>query len=512
VITKTVPVHLIVCSLLTLSAWGADNLTIANGGTDPVSSATFSVSGDKTVAPSTVASALASGNVDLQANADTVFSNSVSASSTTGNLVLQSGRSITLAASVGLSLGGSFTATAGDSGANNPPAGTPAFIMDSGSFVNAPAGITINNSGGGISLAQLTTNNNISLNAGGSVTQSNQLTGSGLELLGSGSYTLTNSSNHVSTLAANTTGAINYVDSGGINIGTVNGTRGLSADSVNVQTGGNISVVGPVTSLHNATLGSNDTIVLAQNVTIETPSNFLILSAGTEVAQSAGVITAGGLELSGGSFSLTSSGNAVGTLAAYTTGDVSFTNAQSLTIGTVNGLNGITTHGNVSLAVNGRITISGAINANNVSLQATGVTLSTAYHINASSISFANNTNLSLAVSAPVSSAILNGSVTFGQGTAFTLTTTNGYDPVAGDTFQLVSGSITGTPSWMLPALDPGLSWDTSQFTTTGAIDVVPEPSTISMLLLGCGLVLGRLICRKVEGGTAFEASGRKKP
>ncbi len=82
--------------------------------------------------------------------------------------------------------------------------------------------------------------NNITLTTNaGAVTQTQPITATGLELLGAGAYTLTNGSNNVATLAANTTNAISYTDADNLAIGTVGGTVNLSS-----TTGGVALVVG----------------------------------------------------------------------------------------------------------------------------------------------------------------------------------------------------------------------------------------------------------------------------
>jgi len=47
-----------------------------------------------------------------------------------------------------------------------------------------------------------------------------------------------------------------------------------------------------------------------------------------------------------------------------------------------------------------------------------------------------------------------------------------------------------------MPDLGGGLSWDTSNLYTTGAIGVVPEPATLALLTLG-GLAILRRSRRK---------------
>jgi hypothetical protein len=65
----------------------------------------------------------------------------------------------------------------------------------------------------------------------------------------------------------------------------------------------------------------------------------------------------------------------------------------------------------------------------------------------------------------------------------------SGYTPTAGDSFDLLDWGTTlsGTPTWSLPTLGDGLSWDTSAFATSGMISImqVPEPGSLSLLALG---------------------------
>jgi len=68
-----------------------------------------------------------------------------------------------------------------------------------------------------------------------------------------------------------------------------------------------------------------------------------------------------------------------------------------------------------------------------------------------------------------------------------------------GDSFTLLSGSqITGTAIFDTSGVtfaDAGYSFDTSNFNTTGAITVIPEPATISLIIaLGTGFIALRRI------------------
>ena len=81
----------------------------------------------------------------------------------------------------------------------------------------------------------------------------------------------------------------------------------------------------------------------------------------------------------------------------------------------------------------------------------------------------------------------------------------DGFQPQAGESFQLFDGQLSGSFSQVsLPALNNGLSWDTSNLDATGTISVVPEPSTLALLAAGvsgfsatvCGNASGSVLCR----------------
>ena len=70
----------------------------------------------------------------------------------------------------------------------------------------------------------------------------------------------------------------------------------------------------------------------------------------------------------------------------------------------------------------------------------------------------------------------------------------DGFVPEAGDTFELLDGSLSGAFSEVnLPALSNGLRWDTSNLDTNGSISVVPEPSTAVLACMGA-IALVRLL------------------
>ncbi|WP_157776189.1 two-partner secretion domain-containing protein [Gloeomargarita lithophora] len=185
------------------------------------------------------------------------------------------------------------------------------------------------------------TTKNITLTSGGEVTQTQKIVTGGLELTGTGgTYTLTNTGNNIVTLAADTQNNLSFTDRNGLIIGTVGTTNGITATNKNVT---------------------------------------LTVNAGTLTQTKA--ITASGLELKGnGTFTLTNANNDVTTLAANVGNPLSFTDQNTLTIGTVNTTNGITTSNDaVTLKTGDLLTINKAIAVGNqkVSIESAGVTQGT---------------------------------------------------------------------------------------------------------------------------------------
>ncbi len=186
-------------------------------------------------------------------------------------------------------------------------------------------GLTISNA---IQLGSGSTIGNLTLNETGSVTQgAAAVGGGGLELLGTASYALNNSSNAFSTIASAATGNISYTNGGALNVGVVNGTTGIVS--------GGASVALQATDLH-----INNVI----NASGGGPGNVTLNASGT-VDQSAAV-TGKGLELLGkGNFSLLNPGNFFSTIAAKTTGNISYFNSGALSVGTVNSTDGMDSGG-----------------------------------------------------------------------------------------------------------------------------------------------------------------------
>jgi hypothetical protein len=75
------------------------------------------------------------------------------------------------------------------------------------------------------------------------------------------------------------------------------------------------------------------------------------------------------------------------------------------------------------------------------------------------------------------------------------LTLTGGFAPSNGDSFDLLdfntinAGGFNIATELILPALGPGLSWNTGSFLTSGVVAVVPEPSSLGVLAASLGVL-----------------------
>ena len=176
-----------------------------------------------------------------------------------------------------------------------------------------------------------------------SQTNAGVITASGLGLVVDGATMLTNPLNNVAIFAANNGGQTMYTDADDLTVGTVN----ISALTLNGVTVPAVSVAGISTTDDDVTL-----TVLANDLRIEQAvivgtGDLLLDVTGNVTQTNAGVITASGLGLVvDGATMLTNTLNNVGTLAANSQGQTMYTDADDLTVGTVNisalTLNGVT--------------------------------------------------------------------------------------------------------------------------------------------------------------------------
>jgi fibronectin-binding autotransporter adhesin len=218
------------------------------------------------------------------------------------------------------------------------------------------------------------------------------------------------------------------------------------------------------------------------NTTINiSAANFVVdetLSATTLTLQSTGNVTqsaaidAAAVDLvgTGGHFTLTNGGNFVDTLAANAA-VVSFADDDDLTIGSVNGTNGITATGAVSLAVNGSISQTAAIDA----LSLTGS-------------SFGGTT--------------LNGANLIGTLNAFTNTSIGGF-ALTDDTSLTVNGAVSaGTGNLSLTTSGAGSKIILDHALTAGATVDLVSASTITQA--SGGVITATTLTGSSSGGTTL--------
>jgi len=222
---------------------------------------------------------------------------------------------------------------------------------------------------------------NLTLNGAGTtsaISQTAAIKANNLELLGSNaSYTLNNTSNDVSTLAANVK-SMAYTDATALTIGTVNSTTGITAT-------GDISVK-----------TATGDLTLSQNIATNN-ANTVNLEAASAIAQTAGTISAGTLNLKAGT-TIGSSSNRVHTsvsnLSLNSAGDQYITEADS-----VNVSGQTTSNGNIDIATtDGTLGVGASVNSI-VGLSASGTG-------NISLTGYATgNTNSAVSISSTVTSS-----------------------------------------------------------------------------------------------------------
>ena len=193
----------------------------------------------------------------------------------------------------------------------------------------------------------------VTLSNTGAVTQNDPILAPALQLLGDGPYTLTLATNDVDTLAADTTGAINFRDDDDLIVGTVSGLT--------------ITTVGITTTSDDVQLRTDTALSIEDD--IDLAGGDLGLNIGAAATQTAGdTIIAAGLALTGaGPYTLTNAGNDVNTLAANTSESIQFRDSDDLIIGAVDVLTVVTTgvttsSDDVTLQTGGGLSITQAFN------------------------------------------------------------------------------------------------------------------------------------------------------
>ncbi len=161
--------------------------------------------------------------------------------------------------------------------------------------------------------------------------------------------------------------ATTAIDLGGVSAG---GVLGISNTTLAAMTAGTLRVGEIVDPILTNTGG-----ITVSGAALPGSVNTLSLETMGNIVQSAGLTVTKLVVQSGGNVDLSNMGNNVGTVAAdlsLGTGSFGFGNTAGYAIGSVNGINGITAVGDITLASNGVVTQSQPISAAGLELLGTG--------------------------------------------------------------------------------------------------------------------------------------------
>jgi autotransporter-associated beta strand protein len=298
------------------------------------------------------------------------------------------------------------------------------------------------------------------------------------------------------TLLVDTAGSIAssaaVVSGGTLQVKGLAGLATVNSGSLTVDAGG---TVGATTLVGGMMINSGSAGV----TTVATGSTLDVRAGGTT---SRATVNGGSL-LIYGSVNQTTVNSGIATVYAGGNAGGSTVNGSMLT---VNGLAG-------DVVVNTGGTLGGSGSVQGLTLNGGTVApgnspgLLSAYELNGSNGTFA------FQLSAPTTRGITYDAIdvstllTLGSNTAFTFETLNSYTYVMGDTYDLFNFDSINAEAFdsavllaALPDLDTSnsnLQWNVTNFTTDGIVNVIPEPSTASLLLGGtAGLIAVRLLRR----------------
>lgn len=236
------------------------------------------------------------------------------------------------------------------------------IVTTGGTTLSAPGSNNLTLNAGSVSLAGTMNagTGTIRIVSAGAVNQTaGSISATGLGVRAAGAVTL-NQSNSVTTFAASSSGggsAVQYTDASGLDLGTISALGAFSATS------------GVTTSNGDVLVSTGGALTIPQSISAGTGTARLA-STGA-VTQSGGSITASSLGVrGGGAITLNQASNNAGTLAATTSsGNVSYVDADALTIGSVSSsgsfaaVSGVTSAGTLSVSTPGALTINNNVTA-----------------------------------------------------------------------------------------------------------------------------------------------------
>ena len=380
----------------------------------------------------------------------------------------------------------------------------------------------------------------ISLQSGGAVTQTQRILASTLSLQGSGPYTLTDNANDVTTLAANTTGNVQYNDANALVLGasnvtgnldittsgaitqsgvvTVTGTTTLAAGAANditvTNAGNNFSTVG-IASGNNVTLNDTNALILGAS----TVSGTLGVTTNGALTQS-GVLTVTGvttLSAGGNDITLTNGANDFSTVGITSGNNVALTDANALVLSasTVTGNLALTTGGPLSqtgtLAVIGTTTFTATAANTDILLDTQANNFGGAWSFAGTQSNFRDVQlrNVNVGATVPVLAGLTNLrnlTLTFDTAamTVPTLLASGNVNLTAGGSITQ-SGAVTANGAVMVTATTGSITMASAATTTsvTGAIGYTAGTN----VTLG-SLAAGGAVNVIANGGSIFSAAG----
>ena len=394
--------------------------------------------------------------------------------------------------------------------------GTAGTVAANSGFLTVDSGGTIGNTSIGVSTV-------VNMNGtAGTITQG----GGTLDLRGTGS-TFSMSAGTATVYSGAFLGASTLTGGSLLNSGTVGDTTIATGSTLDVRTGGTASQA----TVNGGTLivgGSvTRTTVNSGTATVNSGGNAgitIVNGSALDVYGNTGVSTVntgGTLNVKTGGSLLGTSTVGGGTLLVNGTAGTVVVNTGTATVATGGTINSTTVNGGL-LSVNGTAgdalvntggTLGGSGSVQGLTLNGGTVApgnspgLLTAYELNGSNGTFA------FQLGAPTTRGITYDGInvqtllTLGSSTAFTFETLNSYTYGMGDVYDLFNFASINADAFdsavllaALPDLDTAnsdLKWNVSNFTTDGIVNVIPEPSTASLLLGGAFSLLALRIMRR---------------
>ena len=248
----------------------------------------------------------------------------------------------------------------------------------------------------------------------------------------------------------------------------------------------------------------------------------LLVATGASITGSASQLSGGTLDVRGTIGSITQSG---GTLLVSGTAGTTVINSGTSTVN-AGGIIGSATINGSLLSVNGSAgdvlvnsggTLGGSGSVQGLTLNGGTVApgnspgLLTAYELNGSNGTFQFQLGAPTTRGTTYDAINVTTLLTLGANTGFTFETLNSYTYAMGDVYDLfdfasidVSAFDNSVLLAALPDLDTAnsnLEWNVTNFTTDGIVNVIPEPSTLSLMFGGLtGLIALRIMRRRRNG------------